>query len=341
MITLDTIRKYAPTFYLNAYDNHRPTSVEKFLAQTSLMDAGGHVIAVEATPEVMAAHASGGSYLAPADGKFPTADNEFESGDAVVDSGTAGLGRVDAPVYVKVFDDGKHVDLKYFTFYAWNGFQASQAGILTGQETTPYNFAWAQFSRHYGDWEHVTVRITEDHSRIIGVYYSQHSGGQWTTHPSMDGTHPISYVGWNSHANYPTAGIHEIKTTLPPPGIPPVSWLKAVDITTNSGAFAVYHKPVKFYPNGVIWTPWRSDRQLVQLDHDAKAAQWLTFEGRWGPKRTTKIEAPPNLPGNAHELLKSLAEKSKSTGDLDQYLHEDGPLGPSELNWRAPSEAGP
>lgn len=341
MVSLGTIRKYAPTFYLNAYDNNRPTSVETFLAESSLVDPVGRVIAAEASPEAMAENASADNCLIPANGACPTAENEFESGSVPVGSGTSGLGAVEAPVYVKALDHGAYIDLKYFTFYAWNGFQAFQAGILTGLKTTSYNFTWAEFSRHYGDWEHVTVRITRDHSRIVAVYYSQHQGGRWVTDPPMDGTHPISHVGWNSHANYPTAGVHEIRALLPPPGVPPVMWLKAVDITTNTGTFAVYHRPARFYPDGIIWTPWRNDRHLAQLDHDTQASRWLAFEGRWGPRRRTAIEAPPSLPGSAHIILKNLAKTAQSLGQLDPYIQEDGPLGPSGMNWRAAAELGP
>jgi hypothetical protein len=229
-----------------------------------------------------------------------------------------------------VIDFGTYVDIKYFYFYTWNGFQPFRVGVLQGLSTNPYNFDWAQFALHYGDWEHVTVRLSEDLSTIQGVYFSEHHGSAWVTNPSMSGTHVIDYAGWNSHANYPTSGIQVNDTILNSPGVIPVSWLKVTDVTTNSGTFATYHTPDNFYTNGLIWTP----STFVLMDSDPVAAQWLSFNGQWGPTVTETIDTPPSaIPSEARSELLTLAQAASTLGALSSYTAESGPNGPEAVDW--------
>ena len=41
---------------------------------------------------------------------------------------------------------------------------------------------WLQVGAHDGDWEHVTVQLSADASRVLGVYYSAHRSAQ---HPAL------------------------------------------------------------------------------------------------------------------------------------------------------------
>jgi len=333
-VDLATIQKCAPTIYLNAYENNRPTDVLTFLSQSSLLDASGNVIAATASPAILAANTASTNYLVPANGVYPSASNDFETGVTATSSGTSGLGQVKAPVYVKVLDFGTYVDIKYFFFYTWNGFQAFRTGIISGLTTKPYNFDWSQFALHYGDWEHVTVRLSEDLSTVQGVFYSEHHDSAWVTNPTFSGTHPIVYAGWNSHANYPTSGIQVNDTILNSPGVIPLSWLKVVDVTTNSGTFECYHAPTTFYANGLIWTPWSDTSNLVLLDSDATAAQWLAFNGQWGPTVTETIEEPPSgLPSAGRSELYVLAKSASILNLLSSYTSESGPNGPEAVDW--------
>lgn len=36
---------------------------------------------------------------------------------------------------------------------------------------------WLQVGAHDGDWEHVTMRLSADGSKVLGVYYSAHRCG--------------------------------------------------------------------------------------------------------------------------------------------------------------------
>jgi hypothetical protein len=243
-------------------------------------------------------------------------------------------------VYVKTIDSGSYIDLKFYMFYAINGFQTFQAGIIVNFKTEPYLFNWANFALHEGDWEHVTVRISEDTTRLLGVFYSQHGNAQWVPNPSLDGTHPVVYSAWDSHANYPTPGIVIDTTILNSPGVIPLSWIKVANITANSGGGTVvaYHQPNPFYANGVTWTPWQNTSQLVLLDGNATTAPWLAFNGKWGPTWTSTVGQPPALPSGAGTELYDLATAGNSLGLLSNYTNEAGPLGPEAAAWNVSNE---
>ena len=265
VVSLDVIQKYAPTIYLHPYDNHHPIEVEEFLAESSMLDSSGNVLKSGLTPADLTTYSSSTNYLRFTNGVFPSAGNDFETGDAIVAGSSSGWGQSNAPIYVKTIDHGSYIDLKFYTFYAINGFQTFQAGIIVDFVTQPYLFDWGNFALHQGDWEHVTVRISEDTTQLLGVFYSQHGGAAWVANPALDGTHPIVYSAWDSHANFPTSGVNISDIILNSPGVIPLSWIKTADITTNSsgGTISSYHQPSPYYPNGIIWAPWQNTSQLV------------------------------------------------------------------------------
>ena len=183
-VSLDVIQKYAPTIYLHPYDNHHPMAVEGFLSESSMLDQSGNVLKSGLTPADLATYSSSTNYLRFTNNTFPSAGNDFETGDPIVAGSSSGWGQSNAPIYVKTIDYGTYIDLKFYMFYAINGFQTFQAGIIVNFKTQPYLFNWGNFALHQGDWEHVTVRISEDTTKLLGVFYSQHGGAQWVANPS-------------------------------------------------------------------------------------------------------------------------------------------------------------
>jgi hypothetical protein len=340
VVGLDVIQKYAPTIYLHPYDNHHPMAVEEFLGENSMLDQSGHVLKSGLTPADLATYSSSTNYLRLTSNVFPSDTNEFETGDPIVAGSSPGWGQSNAPVYVKTIDHGSYIDLKFYMFYAINGFQTFQAGIIVNFKTRPYLFDWASFALHQGDWEHVTVRISEDTTRLLGVFYSQHGNAAWVANPSLDGTHPIVYSAWDSHANFPTSGIEIDDVILDSPGLIPLSWLKVANITTSSagGTISAYAKPNPYYPNGITWAPWKNTSQLVVLDGNTDAAAWLAFNGNWGPTWTNAIGQTPPLPSGAGTELHDLAVAGNALGLLSKYTSGGGPLGPQAAGWNVSNE---
>jgi hypothetical protein len=104
------------------------------------------------------------------------------------------------------------VDLQYWFFYPYNG---SIGGVIA-----PLGFSGA----HEGDWEHVTVRISDyadpKKRKIRGVFFAAHGSaeGAWMVEQSnrpTDGsysvlpgtTHPIVYAAYHSHASNEDSGL--------------------------------------------------------------------------------------------------------------------------------------
>jgi hypothetical protein len=339
-VSLDVIQKYTPTIYLHSYDKNHPMAVEEFLSQNSMLDSSGNVLKSGLIPADLTTYSNSTNYLSFTNNTFPSATNDFESGDPIVAGATSGWGQSNAPIYVKTIDYGTYIDLKFYMFYGINGFQTFQAGIIVNFKTQPYLFDWAKFALHEGDWEHVTVRISEDTTQLLGVFYSQHGKAQWVTNPSMDGTHPIVYSAWDSHANFPISDIIIDDIILNSPGVIPLSWLKVANVTTSSagGTIVPYGKPNPFYPNGITWTPWANTSQLVLLDGNTEAAQWLAFSGNWGPTWTTPVQQTPSLPSGAGTELYDLATAGNTLGLLGNYVNESGPLGPQAAGWNVSNE---
>jgi hypothetical protein len=315
-------------------------AVEEFLSQNSMLDSSGKVLKSGLTPADLATYSSATNYLSFTNNTFPSAGDDFESGDPIVAGSTSGWGQSNAPIYVKTIDYGSYIDLKYYMFYGINGFQTFQAGIIVNFKTQPYLFDWANFALHEGDWEHVTVRISEDTRRLLGVYYSQHGKAAWVANPALDGTHPVVYSAWDSHANFPAADIYIDDIILNSPGIIPLSWLKVANITTNTagGTTIAYGKPNPYYANGISWQPWQNTSQLIPLDGNTEAAQWLAFSGNWGPTWTTPVQQTPALPSGAGTELYNLATAGNTLGLLGSYVNESGPLGPQAAGWNVSNE---
>jgi hypothetical protein len=168
-------------------------------------------------------------------------------------------GRLSAPCYVNARsapDDPAAFDLQYWFFYPFNGRE--------GRHIT-----------HEGDWEHVTVRVTNTRElRLIAAYLSAHgqNNGGWAV-PDTEaeigpilqltpGGNPIVYSALGSPASYAAAGVHK------------QAWPKAGDRTSDRG-------PI-----------WNTADDLVLLEiNDQPAIEgddpftWLRFPGRWGAIR--------------------------------------------------------
>lgn len=94
-------------------------------------------------------------------------------------------------------DDSGALDIQYWLFYPYNGRMGSP----------PFS------AEHEGDWEHVTIRVSDD-GQPIKAYFSAHDGegnwyrlGQSSMVTFVGDSHPVVYSAWHSHASYPTTGV--------------------------------------------------------------------------------------------------------------------------------------
>lgn len=122
------------------------------------------------------------------------------------------LSRAKALVSVWLAPDGASLDLQFWFFYPFNGpgkFLVTMGKLIHDQVILN------TCGRHYGDWEHVTLRLARTHEpaglpwRLVDVYLSRHSISKWMGGVEglrFSGGHPVIYVARDSHAHYPSAG---------------------------------------------------------------------------------------------------------------------------------------
>ena len=338
-VPFDTIKAFAPKIYLHPYDNQHPVSIENYLQTVWLLDKDKEVLSKDVTPDVLIQYNTSENYTRGADDRFPTAKDDFQTGDKIEATSNSGVGQCKSPVYVKTFSWDTHVDIKYAMFYAMNTFQVFRAGIGYGVTTKKRTFPWARFARHEGDWEHVTVRLDSSCKNILGAFYSQHGKSDWVSEPPLeDGTHPVCFSALNTHANYPNAANKTLDHILHPPGLSPVRWLKAIDTTMRNaekprGGLRVYKDPEPFFRE-VRWLPYENDSQIVVVDDNPEACKWLDVKGRWGPPKLSNkhIDRPPKLPDKAQNFLFDYAKVAKAFLK-NKYLVGNGPRGPKQQDW--------
>jgi len=199
------------------------------------------------------------------------------------DPSTLGSGQI--PTYYQLIECGAQVRIKYWWFY---GYQSSCDSFDNGS--------------HNGDWENVVVTLSEDRSTIAAVTFSMH-GHTYTRLATRggfsveDGTHPVVYVGKNSHAaHYEQGGSSD--TCLP--------WEE--------------------YRNNWSGTHLDSGSNLVNLDRDSGPSDWSVADRlggfSWGPDgiNTHPTQSGPSCSMNAADWTGTVPtwwHSQCKTGDRD------------------------
>ncbi|KAE8690222.1 non-specific lipid-transfer protein 8-like [Hibiscus syriacus] len=168
---------------------------------------------------------------------------------------------------------------------------------------------------HVGDWEHVTLRISNFNGELHRMYFSEHSGGSWADASELEfqgGNKPCAYSSLHGHAMYSKPGL----------------------VLQGSGGIGIRNDTAKskmVMDTGLQFT-------VVAAEYLGSTAvvepPWLNYFRKWGPnisydladeiKKVEKI-----LPGK----LKSAFEKFVN-GLPNEVLGEEGPTGPKvKRNW--------
>lgn len=198
------------------------------------------------------------------------------------------------------------VDLVYFFFYPYN------RGKSVGGTV---------YENHVGDWEHITVRLTQtldDEGQPtlapsmggVSLWLAQHAWGQgfaWAQVPKVQGTeHPIIYSACGSHASYLHPGSHKYGSAAP-------FW----DLADHTNA------------RGTAWDTWK---KIECFDHDAKKGLGPTHMGTWpnwlqegGRNRSLGNEDPASGPIRRWGTYR---DGPVGVGEMKYYRLEHGPTGP-------------
>lgn len=205
-------------------------------------------------------------------------------------------------LHVKPMLGGTFTDIVIWFFYPFNGPARAKLVFV--------NLHLGKIGEHVGDWEHVTLRISNFNGELSRVYFSEHSSGTWVDASELEyqgGNKPVTYASLHGHAFYPKAGLH----------------LQG-DAKLGVGIRNDTAKGPNCMDTGVNW-------QVVAAEYLGSLIvepPWLNFLRKWGPKVTYDIEkeikkAERFLPGKLKKLLEKLLKELPS-----EILGEEGPTGP-------------
>ncbi|RCV13685.1 hypothetical protein SETIT_2G365500v2 [Setaria italica] len=292
---------YAPHVYLHPNESYFPSSATWFFENGALLYQKGSQI-----PTPVAADGSNLPQGGGNDGGYwldLPADNKQR--EKVKKSDLAS-----AKVYVqaKPMLGGTVTDLAVWIFYPFNGPARAKVGFLT--------IPLGEIGEHVGDWEHVTLRVSNFSGELRRMYFSQHSAGTWVEASQLEyldagdgGNRPVAYASRHGHALYPKAGL-----------------VLQGDSRLGVGIRNDTSRGSRLDTGGA------GRCEVVSAEYLGVAEPaWLGFERGWGPKEEYVIGRVINrvawiLPRSVRERLAKLVEK---------VFVGDGPTGPKmHGNWR-------
>jgi hypothetical protein len=157
--------------------------------------------------------------------------------------------------------------IQYWYFYRYDEWEARAfAGLLT--------------QRHEGDWEIVTVGLSNSEPLFVG--YSAHCAGRWVPWESVEvsdrfgrpWTHPLVAVAEGSHANYPKAD----QKRSP-------DWASCAGVPAGATTMVSYASNIRDKTEyGWEWSPPENGWHVADA-----AAPPMSFPGTWGATDTTTL----------------------------------------------------
>ena len=261
------LSKFQPVLIYHPGEELRPTTVESFVRDSQLEAATSPTTWVVVNPT-------------PTTGNLPTASPPVWRLNQQPCFAGAPLG--DLPCYVasasdepnhvmygRVARDGDRVVLQYWLFYYDNVYRY------------PFLPPGAIWQSHEGDWEVVSVVLSEE-QEPLSAGYSQHCSGEtrrWSKTPRWRGTHPKVYVAHGSHANYFAAGLHELDRSCLPAQV--IGFFQQAGLPL----------PADVAADGPASGPEGIGEPISVARVTAASPAWIAFPGFWG--ELEYFNAPP------------------------------------------------
>lgn len=291
---------YSPKLYLHPDETYLPCSVNWYFDNGALLYKEGD----ESSPVRVEPNGSNLPQGGSNDDKYwldlpvdPAAKERVKKGD---------LQSSEAYIHIKPMLGATFTDLAIWIFYAFNGPATAKLGLV--------DVPLGRIGEHVGDWEHVTLRISNFTGVLDRVFFSQHSGGTWIDSSELEydtGTNkPVAYSSLNGHALYHKPGLVLQGTEL-------------VGIRNDTA------KSDKIMDVGEKYSVVSDD-----ILHEVVEPAWLNYDRKWGPKITYELgkeieKMEEQLPGELRTLFESLVNLIPN-----EVLEEEGPTGPKmKNNW--------
>ncbi|KAK3020168.1 LOW QUALITY PROTEIN: hypothetical protein RJ639_003066 [Escallonia herrerae] len=177
------VQSYSPWVYFHPDEQYLPSSVSWFFQTGALLYTKGAEstpISIEPTGSNLPQGGSNdGAYWldVPIDG---SAKEKLKKGD---------LQDAKAYLHIKPIAGATFTDVAIWVFYPFNGPVRAKVEFV--------NVSLGKIGQHVGDWEHVTLRISNFNGELKSVYFSEHSGGSWINAAELEfqnGNKPVAYA---------------------------------------------------------------------------------------------------------------------------------------------------
>ncbi|KAF3330062.1 hypothetical protein FCM35_KLT05393 [Carex littledalei] len=202
-------------------------------------------------------------------------------------------------LHVKPMLGATCTDIAIWVFYPFNGHARAKVKFLT--------ISLGKIGEHVGDWEHVTLRISNFTGELINMYFSEHGGGTWVDASQLQfegGNRPVAYSSLNGHAFYSKPGlVLQGDSKL------------GIGIRNDTAKGTRIDVGERF--------------KLVSADFlGVPQTAWLNYERRWGPKKS--YDTTKEIEKVLKVLPKQLRDRVEKTIERlpDEVLGEEGPTGP-------------
>lgn len=295
------IQEYSPRIFLHPMETYLPSSVAWFFAN-------GAKLCRKNSSEPFAIKYSGSNL--PVGGlddetfwlDLPTdktAKEKLKKGD---------LPSSEAYIHVKSMFGGTYTDITFWIFYPFNG----PATVRIG----PFNIHLSGIGQHVGDWEHVTLRISNFNGMLQKVFFSEHSGGTWVDASFLEfsngSNRVLAYASLNGHAFYSKQGM--VSQGFQYLGIR--NDMKRSDLVMDTG-----------------------ERYVIigadHIGHEIVKPPWLNYARQWGPKVTYNLGTIVKIMDSVLVGVYKSAFHNLVSLFPSELLGEEGPTGPKmKRNWK-------
>ncbi|THF95703.1 uncharacterized protein LOC114318379 isoform X1 [Camellia sinensis] len=300
------VQAYSPLIYFHPKETYLPSSVTWFFNNGALLYTKGD----ESNPVPIDPSGSNLPQGGSTDDAYwidlPIDDNAKERvmrGD---------LQSSEAYLHIKPMLGATFTDIAVWIFCPFNGPATAKLELI--------DIPLGKIGEHVGDWEHLTLRVSNFNGVLYSVYFSEHSGGTWLDSSLLEfqqvsksptGNKLVAYASLNGHAMFPKPGL------------------------VLQGATGIGLRNDTAKSDNVIDTGARYS--VVSAEHlqgEIVEPPWLNYDRKWGPKFAYNIgveakKVENKLKGDLKSAFESLVNILPN-----EVLGEEGPTGPKmKNNW--------
>ncbi|KAI3935958.1 hypothetical protein MKX01_021909 [Papaver californicum] len=293
------IQTYSPLIYLHPDEPFLPSSVSWFFNNGALLYKQGeksNPVRIDSTGSNLPQGGSNDDMYwldLPVDG---AAKGKVKKGD---------LQSSNAYFHVKPMLGATFTDISIWIFYPFNGPARAKVEFI--------NIPLGKIGEHVGDWEHMTLRVSNFNGELWRVYYSEHSGGTWLNASEVEfvsgKNNVVAYSSLHGHAFYAKPGL----------------------VLQGNNDIGIYNDTSKskiMMDTGVRY-------ELVSAEYLGSIVvepTWLNFNRQWGPKinydtREELKNVEKLLPGNLKTQFENIVNSLPN-----EMFGEEGPVGPKMKN---------